>query len=172
MTLLHRPGTPRLPLTTLALCSALFIAGCGSEAPPPLLEIKTLNNRADMVSGGDALVEVVMPAGVSMNAFKVDLNGTDVTAAFAVRSNGRVLGLVTGMKEGDNVLTASANEATAATLTLTNADRNGPVFSGAQVSPYVCATPVPQGAAGKLPATNASGLGTLATDARCNIATE
>ena len=24
MTLLHRPGSPRLPLTTLALCPALF----------------------------------------------------------------------------------------------------------------------------------------------------
>ena len=60
------------------------------------------------------------------------VDGRDVTAAFAKRSNGRVQGVVTGLKVGDNVLTASLPNATGARLTLSNYPIGGPVFAGAQ----------------------------------------
>ena len=47
----------------MALVLSGALAGCGGGSATPL-ELRTLNNRADMVSGGDALVEVVLPATV------------------------------------------------------------------------------------------------------------
>ncbi|MBC7468641.1 MAG: hypothetical protein H7322_04875, partial [Ramlibacter sp.] len=60
-----------------------------------------------MVSGGDALVEVVLPAGASASALKVDVDGRDVSGAFAVRADGRVTGLVTGLATGSTANTAT-----------------------------------------------------------------
>ena len=95
------------------------------------------------------------------------VEGLDFRAA-----DGRITGLVTGLKVGENQLSASATGAAAAVLTVTNASRGGPVFSGAQITPFFCATTTPQAATGTSPATNASGLGTAATDAQCNINSE
>ena len=165
---------PSFTPSALALCAAALVAGCGSSDDPPLpvLEIKTLSNRADLVSDGDALVQVLLPAGASVTGLKVDVNGVDVSAAFATRSDGRITGLVSGLKVGENLVSARTDTAAAAVLTVTNHDRGGPVYSGAQPTPFVCATPTPLGTTGTVPATNASGLGTAATDAKCNIATE
>ena len=45
--------------------------------------IITLSNRADLISGGSALVEVKMPGFVLPASLKIDRDGTDITAAFA-----------------------------------------------------------------------------------------
>src|SRR5437762_6913845 len=45
-------------------------------------------------------------------------------------------------------------------------------FAGAQVQPWICATPSPVAESGNMPASNASGLTTVAFDAQFNIATE
>ncbi len=137
------------------------------------LRIKTLSNRADLISGGDAYVEIVLPKRQSATALRVQLNGQDVRTAFAVRANGRVLGVVTGLVDGQNVLIASRGNAShAARLIVTNHPIGGPVIAGPQTRPFVCATPSPQPATLTSPATNASGLHTNAVDAQCNIATE
>ena len=162
---------PTLILTVMAAAS--LVACGGNDDPPPApaaAQITTLSNRADLVSGGDVLVELVLPT-VSTDGLKVDVDGRDVTAAFTTQGT-RLIGLVEGLKNGANVITASAANASAATLTVTNTSRGGPVISGAQIVPFFCATPVPVGATGAAPATNASGLTTAATDAQCNIATE
>ncbi len=170
-------------LVAAVVAAASLLASCGGGGggggfiPPPAgsnapLEIKATSNRADLVSGGDAMIEIVLPKDANATGLKVEAGGRDQSAAFAVRADGRIRGLLTGLAAGDNVVTAQTGTAAAAQLTLTNADRGGPVYSGEQVTPFYCATPVPQGATGTTPATNASGLGTAATDAKCNIATE
>src|SRR4029450_3890227 len=68
-------------------------------------------------------------------------------------------GLVTGLKDGANVVTARLGKS-GARLTITNFSVGGPIFSGPQVQPWLCAEP------------SASGLSTAATDAQCNIASE
>jgi len=137
------------------------------------LGIKTLSNRADLISGGDAYVEIVLPKRQSATELRVQLNGRDVRSAFAVRANGRVLGVVTGLVDGQNVLIASLGKAGhAARLIVTNHPIGGPVIAGPQTQPFICATPTPQSATLTSPATNASGLHTNAVDAQCNIATE
>jgi hypothetical protein len=93
------------------------------------------------------------------------------TTCFALRPDGRYLGLVTGLRNGDNLLTVRTPLGSAQ-ITITNHPIGGPVFSGAQVQPWICATPTPVAASGNTPASNASGLTTFAFDSQCNIATE
>jgi Tannase-like family of unknown function (DUF6351) len=168
---------------TSALCiaaSALALGSCGgngggdsggssSSAPT----VTTLATRADMVSGGDALVEVGVPAGILASTVTVDVNGRDVTSAFAARPalNNRIVGLVTGLSVGNNVVTARYGSLSGQ-LTINNHPIGGPVYAGAQIQPWVCATPVATAATSTTAATNASGLSTNAIDAQCNIATE
>jgi hypothetical protein len=109
-----------------------------AEAAAPTLGIDVLSNRADVISAGDALVEVKIPAGVSPAKVRVYDDGRDVTSSFAIRPNGRFEGLVTGLSIGRNVLTASAQGAKSASITVTDHPNGGPVFSGPQVQPWVC----------------------------------
>ena len=88
-----------------------------SGAPPT---ISVLSNRADLVSGGDALVELGLPAGTGLGSAKVDVDGRDITAAFAKRSTGKVQALVTGLKVGDNLVRVRLGDGTGATITITN----------------------------------------------------
>jgi hypothetical protein len=166
------PGRFGLALWLVALAAAVTLISCGGDSSPPAAEIRTLSNRADLISGGDALVQVVLPDGGVASSLKVDVDGRDVSSAFALRADGRISGVVTGLANGANVISASASGASAAKLTVTNHPRGGPVISGAQIVPFFCATPTPQNATATSPVTNASGLGTNATDAQCNIATE
>jgi Tannase-like family of unknown function (DUF6351) len=103
-------------------------------------DIVVLSNRADLVSGGDALVQVVLPAQVDPSTVRVSLNGTDITSAFAVRPNGAFEGVVTGLAVGDNDLAATMQRAPVAHLTVTNHPSGGPIFAGAQVQPWICKT--------------------------------
>ena len=68
----------------------------------------------------------------------MDVDGVDVTSAFAVRPNGRYEGLVTGLKLGANTLTVRAADGSGKRITLTNHPIGGPVFAGPQVTPYAC----------------------------------
>ncbi|MET0207438.1 MAG: DUF6351 family protein [Burkholderiaceae bacterium] len=159
-------------LFVLGLFAALTACGSGDDdAPPGEIQLRTLSNRADLVSDGDVLAEV-LPANGSADGLKVMLNGTDISAAFAKRADGRITGVVTGLVVGANTLTATNNGSRTATRALTNAARGGPVLSSTQLLPFVCATPAPTAESGATAATNASGLKTNATDAQCNIATE
>ena len=121
----------RMPAVAVALAvlvSPLGLAG-PARAAKAGLEIKVLSNRADLISGGDALVEVLLPAGVSASGVKIDVDGRDITSAFALRPNGRYMGLVTGLTNGPNLLTARTPGA-GAQITITNHPIGGPVFSG------------------------------------------
>jgi hypothetical protein len=140
-------------------------------------EIRTLSNRADLISGGDALVEVGVPRTVPLQHVKLYLNGRDVTASFRTDASARVMrGMLTGLVQGRNDFLVDSNGQgngrPRASLAITNHAIGGPVLLGSQTQPWVCATPTPTPAVGNQPATNGSGLSTFATDAHCNIATE
>src|SRR3954452_408087 len=93
--------------------------------------IKVLSNRADLISGGDALVRVA-PAGA-----KVTVNGKDVTKLFAVRPNGQSLALLTGLADGANRVVAVKGRR-GARLTIFNHAIGGPVTAGPQIRPWHC----------------------------------
>jgi hypothetical protein len=103
--------------------------------------IHVLSNRADLIAGGNALVAIELPAGTDPATVGVDLNGgTDVTGAFDVRANGRFEGLVTGLANGTNVLTATLPGPLGASITITSHPIGGPVLAGPQIQPWTCAT--------------------------------
>ena len=81
-----------LPAAFAAVVVSAVLAACGGDdnngagnAPT----ITTLSNRADLVSGGDVLVEVKMPPVGSASSLKVDVNGTDESSAFTKDGSGR-----------------------------------------------------------------------------------
>jgi len=117
-----------------------------------------LSNRADLVSGGEALVEIVTPFGPNAARVKAWLNGQDVTREFAARSDGRIYGLLTGLRIGRNVLRAQLGGGEGAKLRIDNFPIGGPIFSGFQIQPWQCTT-----------ATN--GLGPP-TDSNCDAPTK
>ena len=85
--------------------AASLVAGGAVEAGAVLatdLRIEVISNRPDLISGGDALVEIVLPADIAPANVRVQLNGSDITSAFALRPNSRFMGLVEGMNLGDN----------------------------------------------------------------------
>jgi Tannase-like family of unknown function (DUF6351) len=126
------------------------------------LRIQVLSNRADLVSGGDALVRVALPQRHRVTDVRVSVNGHDETDAFEAQADGSLLGVVTGLAFGPNLVSATLRHgfgAMGARITVTNHPIGGPVFAGPQVQPWVCK---PQSLG--LP------LGP-ATDAQCNTPT-
>src|SRR3954454_14096990 len=86
--------------SVVALVAALTVAAPAQAAKVPKVTIKVLSNRADLISGGDALVQV-SPKGA-----RVTVGKRDVTGAFAVRPDGRYEALLTGLPNGPDVVTA------------------------------------------------------------------
>lgn len=121
------------PAVAAALIPAAVLAG-GIQG------IDVLSNRADVISGGDALVAVRLDAGVDAAAVSVTLNGHDVTGMFAVRQNGQYAAVVTGLAEGDNQLRARLADGSGHEITIRNHPIGGPVFSGEQIQPWLCRT--------------------------------
>ena len=92
-------------------------------------------------------------------------------ASFKQRADARVVGLITGLKDGANVVTARVGRA-GARLTITNyPDRRSDLLRAAGAAVGLRNTDRAAGD-GHAPATNASGLSTAATDAQCNVASE
>jgi hypothetical protein len=118
-------------LLTATVLLALAAAPAHAKPAP---KIEVLSNRADLVSGGDALVRVT-PAR-SGKSVRLTLRGREV-GGLAETEDGALEGLVTGLREGRNVLRARSGRR-AAKLVVTNHPNGGPVFSGPQVKPWVC----------------------------------
>ncbi|HYX66586.1 MAG TPA: DUF6351 family protein [Burkholderiales bacterium] len=160
-----------------ALLSCTAILAFAKDNASGQFEIRTLSNRADLISGGDALVEVRVPQTAPLQHVRLFLNGHDVTSVFTTDAASRVMrGVLTGLVVGPNEFLADSNGQgkgrPRAALTITNHPIGGPVLLASQTQPWICATPTAQPAAGNTPASNASGLTTSASDAQCNIATE
>ena len=95
----------------LALC--LLVAVCAfptgaAAAGPDALAIHVVSNRADLISGGDALVAVDVPKGVGPSEVTMKLNGSNVSDEFAIRADGRYEGELDGLRLGGNVISATA----------------------------------------------------------------
>ncbi len=159
---------------------ALVALGCESSSsssntvgdPTTYPAIRTLSNRADLISGGDALLEIALPPGREPSQLRVQLGAMDVTSQFAVRAGGRIIGLVTGLADGANTISADLGSNHGSYLVVVNHPIGGPVIAGPQVKPFVCATPTEITDGHGLVLSNASGLSTPASDEQCNIASE
>ncbi len=122
---------PFLRLTALAL---LLWPGIAAAAEGEALTMRVLSSGPAYVTGGDALIEVT-----GADDARVSVNGKDQTKSFFAASAGRRLGLVTGLRDGANTITA-ASGTRAMTLELKSHPITGPVFSGPKEQPFVCET--------------------------------
>jgi hypothetical protein len=136
---------PSRPLWVFTLRAAAVAATCTlllSVTPAqaarrdPRLSIVVVSSRADLVSGGSALV-AISPT-TAARRLRVTVDGRNVTSQFAVRPNGQFAGLVHGLRLGANVLRATLPDGAGARLTLVNHPIGGSLFSGPQAEPWTC----------------------------------
>ena len=150
----------------VALPTALSVSGFAFAASgSQQIEIITLSNSSpNLVSGGDVLVALVVPAPIPLDQVTVHLNGNDVTSVFRVNpSTGLLTGLVTGLRDGDNHLRARAGQLVSR-ITIANHSIEGPLFYTPHQEPFICETETFQ-----LPVTGGT-LG-MPLDKDCSIAT-
>ena len=133
---------PRLLLLLTALVATFVSPVAGQQTaaakPRPRLVLQVLSNRADLISGGDVLLAVRVPHGVRARAVHVRVGGRDVTRQFQRVGGHRLMGLVTGLDLGRNVVRATAPRARAARAVVVDHPNGGPVFSGPQTRHYRC----------------------------------
>jgi hypothetical protein len=140
----------------LAAVLAALLAFPGFAAAQPSdepLRITVLSNRADLVSGGDALIEIA--PGLAEGAV-VTRNGEVITELFGASGDGRAIALVDGLELGGNELVVTQSDGSGAALTITNHPVEGPIFSGPHLQPWDCTT-------------SSNGLG-APLDEHCNVA--
>ncbi|MEV4148782.1 DUF6351 family protein [Amycolatopsis sp. NPDC049691] len=137
--------TLRSVVVVVAMTPVLLGTATATAAPgtPPgrRLTVETVSNpRPALVSGGQVLVRVVPPAKTPV---AVSANGHDVTSSFREQPDGSLLGLVTGLRNGVNDVSAKTSGRgpdQRANLRVTNHPITGPVFSGSQQLPFYCET--------------------------------
>lgn len=111
----------------------------GNPQPQAALQLSVLSSQPDKVTGTDALVQVEILRSAPDATVTVTANGTDVTAAFAPDASGKLVGKVGNLAPGANEVVASYNGETVK-LALTGYAITGPVISGPQQVPFLCAT--------------------------------
>jgi hypothetical protein len=127
-------------LLAVLLLSSSAVTVSSASPVGTQLGIRAVSTRADMVTGGDVLVEVRIPRVVEPVQLTVTAGVFDVTDAFR-RTGNTFVGLVTGLRTGRTVITARINgERLTATLAVVNHPISGPVFSGPHQTPFLCET--------------------------------
>jgi hypothetical protein len=128
-------------LTIAFLATGICLASVGAQQPAGApLEIRTLSARAELVSGGDVLIEIAGPAGLRADNVTIRLNGRDVTATFKpVADSGAVVGLLTGLRVGPNAVEAAMGDGKVQ-LTVVNHPVTGPLLYSPHQMPFVCET--------------------------------
>ncbi|WP_226832067.1 DUF6351 family protein [Brachybacterium sp. FME24] len=135
-------------LLSLATALWLLVAGQALADVPEAressgLRLSTVSSAPDLVTGGDALVEISSGHNVPHDRVEVTLNGVDVTDAFDGDQEREVLvGLVEGMVIGENRIEASlpGQARGDAELIVVNHADEGPLLSGPHQQPFYCQT--------------------------------
>ena len=135
------------PLAAALLCALALLgllaatAGTAEAKGKRPLKVLVLSNRADLVSGGRALVEIKVPPGSSARGLSVTLSHhkktRNVTKLFPERDNGRYMSNLKLLGLGENTIRARLDSARAKTE-ITNHPVGGPLFAGPQYKPWEC----------------------------------
>ena len=126
-----------------AIIAPAFMGTASGYAATGEIQIHTLSARPDMITGGDVLVRIEVPAAVDIRSVHVTLNNADVTSVFRDDAGHTLTGIVTGLVEGNNSLAvaagSSAGKTPAAKLTLVNHPITGR-FCGSEGKPICLRT--------------------------------
>ncbi|MGA3323515.1 MAG: DUF6351 family protein [Terriglobia bacterium] len=105
------------------------------------IQISILSSQPDMVSGGDALVQIGNSAQILGKDLSIWANGRDITSAFHVSPITHTLvGVVDGLAPGKNRLEVKSGRKVQGRLEIINHGITGPIFSGPHQTPFVCQT--------------------------------
>jgi hypothetical protein len=135
----------------LAACGGSGSSSSGDPAPSPNPdgpdepgetvwadgEIQVLSNRADLISGGDALINIVVDDPALLEGARVTVGKRDAGAGLH-RTGDTLGGLIGGLTEGENTVTVTLADGSLLQRTLINHPIGGPVFSGPQIQPWTC----------------------------------
>lgn len=137
-----------LPGRSALLMALSLAAGCASTeqgAMDPDLLLTTVPTPAEYVSGGQTLLRIDGAEGEDLSALAISLNGADATAEFRPapddwldRPQNALLGMLTGLQEGENTVEVRRDGDLVGTLNITNYPIDGPIFSGPHLEPYLC----------------------------------
>ncbi|PCH59797.1 MAG: hypothetical protein COC19_06700 [SAR86 cluster bacterium] len=160
--------------TLAAALSSLLVVSCSEQASNPgNISMRSISNQAHLLSGGDVLVEISSHSP----DIQLELNGLAIKSTLAeqaVQGDSRVYrALITGLSDGDNLLTANSGEASAQ-LSLVNYPSTGPIFSGPHQQPYFCLNqiePDRNGDRRRFAIGNGEFLDASATDEFCSLNT-
>jgi hypothetical protein len=153
-------GCAVIAVTAAAPAIAQTAAPVAAAAKPVQgkIEVRVLSSRYDLVSGGDALVEVRASEGAKASELRLSLNGRQLTPPLKFDQPSNTLrGVVTGLDNGGNWLQVSGPTGYTVSQPLINHPITGPILSGPHLKPYECRT-------------RESGLGEP-TDANCSAPT-
>jgi uncharacterized tannase-like protein DUF6351 len=119
------------------------VAGSPAAADSATFRIRAFSNRPDLVSGGDVLARIDVPAGVPLADVRVARDGANVTGMLRAADDGHALvGVITGLPNGASTLTAGRRGVrnAIARLAIVNHPIAGPVFAGPKEAPFICET--------------------------------
>lgn len=111
-------------------------SGGGDQGADHKATLSVLSNRADLISGNDALVEVLLTSADAADGLVLTRNGDDISHILQPSTTDplRLIGVVDGLRLGENSLALSNGNS----LTVTNHPIGGPVFTGPQIQPWAC----------------------------------
>ena len=132
----------RTVVVAVAATVTAMLFGCGGGSGGDsnfVLKADILSSPAHLVSGGNALIQISGNVATS-NPVTVLLNGNNVSSAFKPNAaNSALLGVVQGLANGQNTITAQAGGLNTS-LALTNYPITGPIISGPFQTPFICQT--------------------------------
>ncbi len=116
------------------------LAGCEVGPEAAEMGLRVVSGPPELVSGGDARLEIAVPPGVAPGDVTLEVNGTPVDASLVTDEAHGVLSVVVqGLPEGESTLVARAGDRETS-LDLVNYPRTGPMFSGPAQEPFFCAS--------------------------------
>jgi hypothetical protein len=138
---------------TVFLCCLLLTTACTDNAvtlepeviPPEIVEVpvildsailNVLSNRADLISAGDVLVEVIVKEEKAISELVLTLNTKNVTPVLTPSADNplRLIGLIEGLVIGENLISVNIGNS----ITVTNHPAGGPLFTGPHIQPWAC----------------------------------
>jgi len=130
----------------MKISAAIFLVLVSSVASAQTakngFEIRTISTRPDLVSGGDVLIQIAVPATLSAGRLAVIANGRDVSGAFKLGSRPNTfLGLIADLPNRRSEIQAGVrDEKPSVSLTIVSHPISGPVMGGPHQTPFICET--------------------------------
>ena len=126
----------------LILVFAFIASAAAAQSKGGGFDIRTVSTRPDLISGGDALIQIAVPGTLAADKLAVTVNGRDVSAVFKLAAQpNTMVGLVKDLPVGRSQIEAGAKgQKPAAQLTIVNHPIGGPVMGGPHQSPFICET--------------------------------